>query len=280
MKKRTKRKPQDFGNPSICSSRFGRGPGKWSKEEECPEVPRIDFLDSNKASNSFVTETSSRALSMVLKGRSQGNHFPAVGLDTDMTYVCDALHINPISRALLTAFDATTLEDCCLLTNRDLEDFQQYAAQWGLPFAPLQRRKLNLLIQWLRTLVERWIRSVVDQREYEGPYDQGYEIESLRHLSNFKVVQANRGLPPPNSGSDEESDEEESPNEIEKVKEDSKIDHQEKKVCHSVIPPNWRKQFTLDLPCLKEALFDLEKRSLLSDWDRMLLEIQEMICCT
>ena len=69
---------------------------------------------------------------------------------------------------------------------------------------------------------------MVDQREYEGPYDQGYEIESLRHLSNFKVVQANRGLPPPNSGSDEESDEEESPNEIEKVKEDSKIDHQEK----------------------------------------------------
>lgn len=70
----------------------------------------------------------------------------------DMTLVCDAFRVSERSRYALRTFDASTLEDFCLMTDEDYADMIVTQARVGRPVPPLQQRKLRVLLTWAQSL--------------------------------------------------------------------------------------------------------------------------------
>ena len=71
----------------------------------------------------------------------------------DMKLICDAFRVSELSRYALESFDASTLEDFCLMTDEDFADLIVTQARLGKPIPPLQQRKLRILLSWVQSLM-------------------------------------------------------------------------------------------------------------------------------
>lgn len=73
-------------------------------------------------------------------------------LHHDVKLICNEFGITEQSKYALRRYDATKLEDFCLMTDDDFDELVLTEARMGRPICPLQQRKLRVLLEWARSL--------------------------------------------------------------------------------------------------------------------------------
>lgn len=73
-------------------------------------------------------------------------------LHHDVKLICNEFGITEQSKYALRRYDATKLEDFCLMIDDDFDELVLTEARMGRPICPLQQRKLRVLLEWARSL--------------------------------------------------------------------------------------------------------------------------------
>ena len=79
-----------------------------------------------------------------------------IDLFPDMQLLADAFRLGENARLALTNYDARTLEDFSMMTTHDFESMLVNAARLHHPLCPLQQRKISVLLEWTRQMVEEY----------------------------------------------------------------------------------------------------------------------------
>jgi len=175
-------------------------------------------------------------------------------LDSDMVYLADAFRLSEGTRRALWEFDACTVEDFALMTNRDLETMLVTEARLGHPLPPLQQRKIGVLLEWLHQQVDRHVE------------DQRHQKQQVQGAS--RDVPVNVASMPGKSVCTAQSDEKKEENCSVHTPSDAAIQDGEgdndgtgcktaeaaDQNRHVIVPPDWRLRFRHDLPSLKHRL--------------------------
>ena len=85
-------------------------------------------------------------------------------LEPDMCKLADALKLDNNTRIMLAYYDARTVEDFSLMSDRDFCDLLSKAKLMNRALPPLQIRKVEVLRDWLKGLLD-------EQREKRNAYD-------------------------------------------------------------------------------------------------------------
>jgi len=91
------------------------------------------------------------------------NLVATLALDEDMEFLCRSMRINENTQALLTYFDARTIEDFSMMTENDFEAMLEHSARTHRPFPPLQQRKVAIALKWFKGLIQKTNPAVVDE---------------------------------------------------------------------------------------------------------------------
>lgn len=78
----------------------------------------------------------------------------AEALGGDMNVLCDAFRLSNNTRFALAAYDATTIEDFAFMTDSDFQGMVLSTSHIGRPIPPLQQRKVMVLLDWARALID------------------------------------------------------------------------------------------------------------------------------
>jgi len=157
----------------------------------------------------------------------------------------------------------------------EFEAMMEHSARCKRPFPPLQQRKVNVLLQWLREMIRRNVQA--------GPFreNQGVDISEFRRFTIY--AKDMRDWIPPSIDKDNEEKLDESMGDLSKAffppteKRVSCVfetDHEK----YSLLPPAWRREFQVDLPKLKKDLRDSGEHSSWSAWTSVVLSIRWAIC--
>jgi len=213
----------------------------------------------------------------IVTREDQQNLLPIIDLDDDMEFLCEAMRINDNTRALLTYFDARTVEDFALMAPHEFEAMMEYSARCKRPFPPLQQRKVNVLLQWLREMIRKNVQA--------GHFreNQGVDISEFRRFTIYAKEDRRDRIPP----SIHEEENEEKLDEYMGDLSKSFFPPTERRVScvfetddekYSLLPPAWRREFEVDLPKLKKDLRDSGESSSWSVWTSVVLSIRWAIC--
>jgi hypothetical protein len=110
-----------------------------------------------------------------------------------MLIVADAFHLDENTRALLANYDARSLEDFCLMTERDMYGLLSAARREGRPLPPLQVRKIEVLRDWVQDLADTQIEKVDtdESNSILAKSDDDEDEESLEVLSKSSLIPSN-----------------------------------------------------------------------------------------
>ena len=79
---------------------------------------------------------------------------PPEQLGPDMMVLANTFHLDKNTQILLAYYDARTLEDFCLMTKVDFDTLLVSATLHNRPLPPLQIRKVQVLREWVQSLVD------------------------------------------------------------------------------------------------------------------------------
>lgn len=159
----------------------------------------------------------------------------------DMKLVCDCIRLSDGTRHALRTFDAATLEDFSLMTDRDYADLIVTQARIGLPIPPLQQRKLRVLLSWAQAL------PTVDRSTVTStPKTEGFELKESNTDKGGDIKASYRSSPRKDSG--------------------------------NYIPVDWESRFYDDLPRLRKELRLLGENGSSSTWMTDFLSLRWVFC--
>jgi hypothetical protein len=180
-----------------------------------------------------------------------------------MTIVADAFRLTYETREALKSYDASTLEDFCLMTEYDFESMLITETRLQRPICPLHQRKVLVLLRWIHQVsedsaVERAARqftktcskkSVNADEANPPPFlnrlsDPFGTMRNFHHrtMSSIKTVASfgSSASTSPSSSSGSHS------GKVGSLKDDFK---------YVIIPEDWQARFRADLPKLKQTLY-------------------------
>jgi len=162
---------------------------------------------------------------------------PRCRLGKDMSLLADGINLDGNTRMLLAAFDARTLDDFYLMADVDFAQLVKVARATNHCLPPLQVRKVRMLRQWLKDLVDENMMNH-DHEEYDE-YDEDEEDDHREDHSE----------------DDHERDDGLSPSHIKsRIKKKKKAKKRRSRRRRRLVPRDWFVQYRNDLPHLKQQL--------------------------
>ena len=202
------------------------------------------------------------------ENKDANSSHPQPSLDADMTLLADAVRLQPSTRAALCLYDATTLEDFCLMTELDFESMIVSEARHGRTICPLQQRKILVLLQWIHgisdehkkngQIIPKTDNSLEKTKDSPPPpflHRLTHPVETVqehrRNRNNIARVAPTKEIS--NDDNDENCD---GISDRVSLNEKESLDEKELFDGFLLIPPNWKEQFHRDFLALKHRLHD------------------------
>jgi len=155
--------------PSPCTN-AGSDNETTSAQQQAQAQPQA-FVLSPLPATTASGNTQQQHAATVCKA-DQFNLVATIAMDDDMEFLCQTMRINENTRALLTFFDARTIEDFSMMTELDLEAMVEHSARTHRPFPPLQQRKVAIVFKWLKALIQKTSQTAVADEVKKGKHDE------------------------------------------------------------------------------------------------------------
>jgi hypothetical protein len=152
---KTKNGSGNTSNASEGAILFRSDLGRRTDIQRRTDPPRHNI--STQLGKKFRTNPSAEEVSVHKSPSNPSNEkqTQAIGpprLHHDVKLICSEFGITEQSKYALRRYDATKLEDFCLMTDDDFDELVLTEARMGRPMCPLQQRKLRVLLEWARSL--------------------------------------------------------------------------------------------------------------------------------
>ncbi len=110
-------------------------------------------LGKNDQINPSVMEVSARKSPSNPSDKKPTQAIMPPWLHHNVMLICIKFGITEQSKYVLRIYDATKLDNFCLMTVDNFDELVLSEAHMGRPICPLQQRKLRVLLEWMRSLV-------------------------------------------------------------------------------------------------------------------------------